>query len=46
MLMVEIQQSHIICATGWDVIAPDEANKPAGARRHGGWDEEEDFTPW
>ena len=30
--VVEMEQEDIICASGLDVIAPDDPNKPAGTR--------------
>ena len=38
--VVEIQQSHIICASGWETITPGQPNQPAGAKRQGSddWD--------
>ncbi len=41
--VVKIQQSHIICVSDWDTMHPGQPNQPAGARRRGGWDAEDDW---
>jgi hypothetical protein len=40
--IVEIQHSHIICDSGVDVIVPGQPNQPAGGRRRGAWETDED----
>ena len=40
MQVAEIQQSCIICASGWDFIGPGKPNQPAGARRSSDWDDD------
>lgn len=40
--MVETaEQTIVICSSSWDVIPPDDPNKPPGVREHssGDWDD-------
>ena len=44
--VIRIQQRHIICGSGWDVIGPGQPNQPAGSRRRSVWDEWDDCDEW